>query len=233
MAAAQMIVGPLSDSVGRKLALAIFLFGSLLSMIAASFSVMHRHLVRPSAPCAGPRGRRLNKCPGLSFLAATAGCNTRAVQIQTSASVIVRGSRDGVFDYAVGHIPELFRGAGPIPAIESVEYLEGKPIEVGTIRRVHNADNSVIEEEIVAHQRPSEHGFRVVRGLKPPVSFLLKWIEGNWSFEPEGDEATRVIWDFRFELTSPLAWAPANLIAKVFFGKAIRGALDRLRQQFA
>lgn len=155
------------------------------------------------------------------------------MQIQTSASVVVPASRDGVFDYAVDHIPELFRGAGPIPAIESVELLEGKPLEVGTIRRVHNADNSVVEEEIVAHQRPSEHAFRVIRGLKPPVSFLLKWIEGNWSFEPDGAEATRVTWDFRFELTSPLAWPPASLIAKVFFRKSMRGALDRLREHFA
>ena len=53
--------------------------------------------------------------------------------------------------------PGLFTGFGPIPAIRGVRL--HAPLAVGSTRSVHNADGTVLEETIIAHDPPVSHAY--------------------------------------------------------------------------
>jgi hypothetical protein len=48
-----------------------------------------------------------------------------------------------------------------------------------------------------------------------PLALLVRQGTGDWSFAPEAG-GTRLVWVYRFELTSPLAWPLAALVVGLF-----------------
>jgi hypothetical protein len=155
------------------------------------------------------------------------------MQIKTRACVSMPAPIGRVFALAtdVVNFPRYFKGSGPIPAVTAVEWEPG-PRGAGGRRLVRNADGSVLLEVCDELTPPSRHRYRLVSGFKPPFSWLVDWAEGDWHFTP-GDGATRVQWDYRFELKSALA-APAVLpIVKIFFRRAMQDCLHAMRDELA
>lgn len=150
-------------------------------------------------------------------------------QVSTSATVIVpHGDAYDVFDYSIDldAVPEYFVGYGPVPAIRSLEMIDGaKPI-VGEARRIKLADGNLLREEIVVLERPRRHAYRVT-GYAAPFSKLVKAGHGDWTFETV-DGGVRVTWTYVYELTSALAWPLAWPLVKWPMRKAMQRGLDRI-----
>lgn len=150
-------------------------------------------------------------------------------RVSTSVSVIVphRDAND-VFDYAtnLSAASDYFVGYGPVPAIRSMEMIDGAKPVVGESRRIMLADGNMLREEIVALDRPRRHAYRVT-GYASPFSMLVRRGHGDWSFVPTGD-GVRVTWNYVYELTSPLAWPLAWPLVKWPMRGAMKRALDRI-----
>ncbi len=152
------------------------------------------------------------------------------MELHTQAQTRVPLPREVVFDYAtdVTRLPQAFRGAGPIPAIEKAHILgDGRMIQ-GAVRRIQNSDGSVIDEQIVTHTRPEQHTYRLPGGFKFPFNLLVREAEGDWVFADQ-DGGTSIVWRYRFRLTSPLAWVLAAPIIHVWFRQAMQRCLDRIQ----
>jgi carbon monoxide dehydrogenase subunit G len=152
--------------------------------------------------------------------------------IETRASVRVAAPRATVFDIAVDPkvMARIFRGCGPIPAIERVEVEGGGPSRTGGVRWVHNSDGSVVREELVEIDRPATQSYRLVSGFRPPFSWLVRGAAGHWRFEEEPD-GTRVTWRFTFEPRSRWVAPLVGLVARRFFRRAQERCLDALRAE--
>lgn len=121
-----------------------------------------------------------------------------------------------------------FRGHGPVPATVRSEMVDGGELRVGAIRRVHTSDGAVIDEEIVALEPPSRQRYRLLRGFKRPLSWLVRGAHGDWQLVPHG-AGTRITWTFTFELRTFLVWPIAALVGRAF-RRAMRGALAEHRR---
>jgi uncharacterized protein YndB with AHSA1/START domain len=143
------------------------------------------------------------------------------------AAVVIDKPREEVFDFIVRPeaVAELFHGYGPIPGAVKSELVGDGKMCVGAIRRVSNSDGSVIEEEITELERPRRQAYRVVRGLRPPFSWVVEGGGGKWTLTYEG--GTVVEWRFVFEVR-PLA-LPLALLLRPYFLKAMQDALDRAK----
>lgn len=156
------------------------------------------------------------------------------MKVWTEAHVEIARPAEAVFDHAVDPLkmPGLFVGYGPIPGIREVEIEGGGPPRAGVLRRVTNSDGSVVEEELVALARPHRQAYRLLRGFRPPFSWLVRAGEGEWTFTST-DSGTEVSWRFGFELTTSLAWPLASVLLHTAFRAAMRRCLLRLREQVA
>lgn len=135
-----------------------------------------------------------------------------------------------VFDVATSLAtpPKVFKGFGPIPAILKAEMIDGGEMREGAIRRVTNADGSVIDEEILTLIKPQIQAYKLIRGFIPPVSYLIVSGDSEWKFTPT-TTGTQITWNFCFQLTSPLVYPPMLLIMKVFFKTALKRCLGELK----
>jgi Polyketide cyclase / dehydrase and lipid transport len=138
------------------------------------------------------------------------------MQIQTNAQIIVNAGIETVFDASIDcqNLPKFFTGYQGIPAIVSVRTVDGLPLHEGSIRIVNNSDGSSIEEVIVSLKRPDTQGYELVKGLKPPFSWLVRTASGKWSYEALDANRTKVIWNFYFEIP--------NVFAYLFFGLVVQ-----------
>jgi hypothetical protein len=93
--------------------------------------------------------------------------------------------------------------------------LAGGEPKVGARRRIELTDGSVMGEELLAFERPLRHAYRWTDPPALPLSLLVRRGTGDWTFTPEAG-GTRIAWSYRFELTSPLAWPLAALVALLF-----------------
>ena len=129
-----------------------------------------------------------------------------------------------VFDFAVAceTFPRVLHPLGPIPGIAKAEMIDAPAPRTGARRRITMTDKSVIDEELVAFERPVRHRYR---WLDPPASafsWLVRSGEADWSFEPAGD-GTKIVWTYVFELTSPLAYPLAAPVVLLFRRWMLRG----------
>jgi uncharacterized protein YndB with AHSA1/START domain len=152
----------------------------------------------------------------------------RSMDVKAQAVVVVPRPPAAVFRFCVDPttMAQVFKGAGPIPAITQVT---GPAPAVGVIRKIHQADGSVLEEEVLELDPPRRHAYRIVRGIKAPFSLLVRWGDGAWTFTPES-EGTRIQWDYGFRLTSPLVWPVARPLM-IFMRRAMQGCLDQIKEQ--
>lgn len=122
--------------------------------------------------------------------------------------------------------PGLFTGFGPIPAISGV--LLHAPLAVGSRRSVHNADGTVLEETIIAHDPPVSHAYTLA-GFSPPFSWLVSHGEANWIIT--GHEfGARVSWDYEFTVPQRWRWPFAALLVKLFMTPAMHRCLKNMER---
>lgn len=122
--------------------------------------------------------------------------------------------------------PGFFTGFGPIPAIRGV--LMHAPLAVGSTRSVHNADGTVLEETIIAHDPPVSHGY-TLSGFSPPSSWLVSRGEANWIIT--GHEfGARVSWDYEFEVPRRWLWPVSALLVKLFMIPAMHRCLKNMER---
>ncbi|MCA9773139.1 MAG: SRPBCC family protein, partial [Myxococcales bacterium] len=154
------------------------------------------------------------------------------MQVTTQASVHIPKAPKDVFAFATTPttLAKCFRGSGPVPGIMKVEIAGGGPLKIGATREVRMSDNSVLQEEIRAHEPGVRHSYRIVGGLKAPLRWLVRWGEGDWSFRETG-KGTEFTWHYTFELTSPLARPLASVVVGRFMNAAMRDFLDRVRHE--
>ena len=75
-----------------------------------------------------------------------------AVIVRVVAEILIRRCPEEVFDFitAPDAVGKSFDGHGPIPGSERSEVLGEESMRNGSIRRVHNTDGTVVDEEILS-----------------------------------------------------------------------------------
>lgn len=150
--------------------------------------------------------------------------------VTARAQIDIAHPRPSTFEYAVAAstLPLAFVGYGLIPAIRAATLLAPGPLASGQRRRIENSDGSVLIEEVLAVEQDNLHRYRIVSGLKPPFSLLVRWGESEWRFLNEGT-GTRIEWRYDFALTTPLVWPFAAAVIRGQFQGAMQRCLDRLK----
>lgn len=150
------------------------------------------------------------------------------MHIDLQAKAHFSAAPDAVFALAVdsARFPSLFRGFGPIPALRRIT-LHG-PLAVGVTRDVEGADGARMLETVTALDPGCRHAYTLSR-LRPPLSWLVRVGQADWTFVPRGG-GSDVVWRYRFELTSPLAWPIAAPLLRVFMQGAMRRCLTAMAQ---
>lgn len=151
------------------------------------------------------------------------------MKLHPRATVSIPRSVEDVFDLGVAcdAMPRFLRPVGPIPGVDSATMHDGAALAAGARRRVVMTDQSVVEEEIVALERPRRHAYRWVNPPAPPFSLLVRGGEADWTFAKEGG-GTRVEWVYALELTTPLVYPLAALVA-ILFRRWMQRGLEELR----
>jgi carbon monoxide dehydrogenase subunit G len=147
------------------------------------------------------------------------------MEIVMNASIVIARPPEAVFDFVTRPeaVAETFKGHGPVPGANKSEVVTPGGMRVGAIRRVHNSDGSIVDEEIVALDRGIKQAYRLVKGLP----WMFRGGGGTWTFSREG-EATRIDWRFSFDLVSPLVW-PIAVMVRAPFARAMQDALARTK----
>lgn len=130
---------------------------------------------------------------------------------------------DAVFALALDprQFPTTFAGCGPIPALRRITPHASPAI--GMTRDVESSDGSVLTERITALQPPHRHAY-TLSGLRPPLAWLVKSGDADWSFAEVG-AGTHVIWRYAFTPTSAFAVPVAWPLLRIFMRAAMRRCL--------
>ena len=152
------------------------------------------------------------------------------MKIQTSTQVVINANIESVFDASTDcqNLPKFFIGYKAIPAIVSARTSDGLPLQEGSIRIVDNSDGSSIEESIVSLQRPNIQKYKLVKGFKPPFSWLVRAASGQWLYE-NIDVTTKITWEFNFEAFNLFTYLIFRLIVKRPFQKAQEICLKNIK----
>jgi hypothetical protein len=139
------------------------------------------------------------------------------MKLSVQAAVEVPRSAEEVFDFATSceGFPRFIHPLGPIPGIARAEMLGAAAPKPGAQRRIHMTDGSVVDEEVLAYDRPLRHRYRWLEPPAFPFSLIVRRGEGDWHFSRTGG-GTRVEWDYHFDLTSPLVWPLAKALMAIF-----------------
>lgn len=154
------------------------------------------------------------------------------MKVTTATSIIIPGPREEVFDFACANdtYERNLQRHGLIAGVMKAEMFDGHVLATDAWRRVHLTDGIVLEELILAYDRPSKHQYRWTGGLKAPNSWLVRSGEGCWDFR-EADGGTRIDWSYEFGLTSPLAY-PLILPALASYKSWMNHGLEAIRADF-
>ncbi len=139
------------------------------------------------------------------------------MELANRAEIEIARPIEEVFDLACAcdGFPRFLFPYGPIPGVASSNMVDVPAPKAGARRDVHMTDGSTIQEEVLAFDRPSRHRYRWVNRPAPPFSWLVRGGEGDWTFTPTA-AGTRIVWIYRFELTSPLALLVAPPVLVLF-----------------
>lgn len=145
------------------------------------------------------------------------------MHIQIRAEHHFHAPVDAVFALALDpqRFPATFTGFGPIPAIRQIT--PHAPPAVGSTRELLNSDGSRLTERITALEPARRHAYTLT-GLRPPLGWLARAGHADWTFTPRPDGA-QVVWCYRFELTSGLAWPVTWPLLQGFMRKAMQRCL--------
>ncbi len=126
-----------------------------------------------------------------------------------------------VFALAVDPARFPFPGYGPIAAVRTITL--DASLAVGSTRKIHNADGSVLTETVTVLDAPRHHAYEL-SGFVAPFAWLVQLGEADWRLRPAGD-GTDVTWTYRFTLASALAWPLAAPLLHVFMQRAMARSL--------
>lgn len=125
--------------------------------------------------------------------------------------------------------PSLFQGYGPIPAIRSI--VLDTALRVGATRRIHNADGTVLTEQVIRLDPPSRHSYSLT-GFRAPFSWLVRRGDADWNFTSDAS-GTQVRWSYDFVVTGFWAYPIAAVLLQVFMRRAMQRCLDSMAQTLA
>lgn len=153
------------------------------------------------------------------------------MRIETVTETDVARPPAEVFDFAVAceTFPRVLLAFGPLPGIVRAEMRDGAEPKPGALREIHLTDGSMVEEEVLAFDRPVCHRYRWTHPPAPPLGWLVRSGEGEWRFEPS-PRGTRITWRYRFELSHVLA-APLALPVVALFRRWMARGLSRIRDE--
>ena len=154
------------------------------------------------------------------------------MHIETVAQEVMCGSQESVWSVVTDltRFPSFFDGFLIIPSVEKIEVLYQEPIR-GGVRRVHNSDGSILEEELLVFTPCSEHGYRLCRGFSFPFSWMIYDAEATWFFTTISETKTKVCWTYRFRILSRLLSPLTYLVVKVFFSRAMNRCLKSMANE--
>jgi hypothetical protein len=153
------------------------------------------------------------------------------MELRARAEAEVARPQQATFDFAVAceTFPRVLLPLGPLPGIRTAEMVGGARPEKGAHRNILLTDGNTIVEEVLVFERPARHAYRWLNRPAAPLSWLVRDGEGDWSFAPSA-RGTRIVWVYRFTLTSPLVAPLAWPVVRLFERWMQRG-LDRVREQ--
>jgi len=153
------------------------------------------------------------------------------MDVMLCASHTVPASAEAVFALSLDaeRFPATFRGYGPIPSIRRITL--HAPPAVGSTRELENSDGSRPQERITALEPARRHAY-TLSGLSAPFSWLVRAGHADWTFAAEAGH-TNVVWRYRFELASALAWPIAWPLLQVFMTAAMRRCLGAMAEVLA
>jgi len=136
-----------------------------------------------------------------------------------------------VFDFATAceTFPKVLLPLGPVAGIAHADLLDGDGLRTGARRRIVLTDGSIIDEEVLAFERPTRHRYRWLNPPPAPFAWIVRGGEGDWTFTSFRD-GTTIVWIYRFELTSPIVYPIAALVVVLFRRWMARG-LAKVRAQ--
>jgi hypothetical protein len=148
------------------------------------------------------------------------------MQIDCHAQQTIPCSAQAVFDLMVDskRFPATFTGYGPIPAIRSIEI--AGPLTNGTLRRIHNADGSILIEQVTTIEPPIRHAYTLT-GFSLPFSMLVTRGDADWSVA-ESAAKSKVEWRYTFTLTTPLVYPLCAFVIGFFMRRAMQRCLDNM-----
>jgi hypothetical protein len=118
-------------------------------------------------------------------------------------------------------LPKVLTGYGPLPAVLKTSENTGPWTTIGSVRRVHLADQSTLREELTHYEPASHFAYRVSDFGNPVLRSLATAAKGEWTFTalPEG---THVSWTYTFTAKNALAALPLSGVIQVLW----RGYMD-------
>jgi hypothetical protein len=152
------------------------------------------------------------------------------MKIELCVARMIAAPPAAVFDLALDaqRFPATFSGCGPIPALRRITP-HAAP-SVGATRAVESSDGAVLTETISAFDPPSRHAY-TLSNLRPPLAWLVRSGDADWTFAALDGGGTQVTWSYVFTLTNPLAWPLASLLLHTFMRQAMRRCLDAMARE--
>lgn len=120
--------------------------------------------------------------------------------------------------------PLFFTGFGPVAGMSGMRL--HAPLSVGSTRRVHLRDGSVLTESVTTFDPPVHHGYTLT-GLRPPMAWFLTRGEALWTFT--GHEfGSRVRWDYEFAVAKRWLSPVAAVLVHLFMRRAMHRCLKNM-----
>jgi hypothetical protein len=96
------------------------------------------------------------------------------------------------------------------------------------LREIEAVDGSIFLERAVQVDPPRSYAYRLLGGLRPPISWLVDEGAGRIELEPAGHDGTQISWVFAWRLRSVVAWPILALLA-IPFRRAMERCLWKTR----
>lgn len=138
---------------------------------------------------------------------------------------------DVVFEIAAGrtsNIARFFTGHRPlIPGIRSISLVgRDDPPVAGTLRDVALSDGTRIQERVLAFEAPRLHRYDMAR-MNILQRALCTNMVSEWRFEPDGEGASRVTWEYAIHERGLAGRLLGPLVARQF-QRAMQSCLDNI-----
>ena len=151
--------------------------------------------------------------------------------ITVRAEVRIARPVDVVFELAAGRTASLgrfFTGHKPlIPAIRAASLVgRDDPPVAGCLRDVALADGTTIQERVLAFEAPRLHRYEMAR-MNLLQRVLCSNMVSEWRFEPDGEGASRVTWEYAIHERGPGGFLLGPMVAR-HFQRAMQSCLDNI-----